>query len=68
MLLMFHVKHFKLSCILKVLVRMKVSPSESKTIVFNWIRVEGSLCIGLFRQVEKFKYLRILFKNNGRME
>uniref|UniRef100_A0A3B3QX38 Reverse transcriptase domain-containing protein n=1 Tax=Paramormyrops kingsleyae TaxID=1676925 RepID=A0A3B3QX38_9TELE len=49
---------------------MKISTSKSETMVLSWKRVECSLQVGeeVLPQVVEFKYLRVLFMSEGRME
>ena len=52
------------------LARMRISTSQSESMVLNRKRVECTLRVGdeILPQVEEFKYLRVLFPSEGRME
>ncbi|KAK0136316.1 hypothetical protein N1851_027786 [Merluccius polli] len=49
---------------------MRISTSKSKSMVLNRKRVECTLRVGdeILPQVGEFKYLRVLFTSEGRME
>ena len=49
---------------------MRVSTSKSKAMILCWKKVDCSLWVGneLLPQVKEFKYLRVLFTSEGKME
>lgn len=49
---------------------MRISTSKSEAMVLRWKRVKFLLCVGreVIRQVEEFKYLRVLFTSGNQIE
>lgn len=46
---------------------MRISTSKSEVMVLSWKRVECRVGEELLPQVDKFKYLGVLFMSEGRM-
>ena len=49
---------------------MRISTSKSEAMVLSWKRVDCPLQVGeeSLPQMEEFKYLRVLFMSEGKME